>query len=226
MAAFPNLRFALPAELPALARLLRGDRPAVMEVHHLLGHRHDITRPGRQLGIPNEIHVHDYACIAPASRWSDGKGATAANRTSPACEACVADLGSNIEEDIALAALRARSAADLAGARRVVVPVGRSRRAAGGGISPARNRWSSRTRTMPICRRSRGEPRRPPPCLRRGRDRHREGLRHPAGLRPRRRARRLPLSFTVIGHTQDDARLMATGRVFVTGPYARNTWSS
>jgi glycosyltransferase involved in cell wall biosynthesis len=32
-------------------------------------------------------------------------------------------------------------------------------------------------------------------------------------------ARRLPLEFTLVGHTADDARLLATGRVFVTGPY-------
>jgi hypothetical protein len=31
--------------------------------------------------------------------------------------------------------------------------------------------------------------------------------------------RQLPLEFTVIGHTDDDARLMATGKIFVTGRY-------
>ena len=31
--------------------------------------------------------------------------------------------------------------------------------------------------------------------------------------------RDLPLEFVVVGHTTDDARLLATGRVFVTGPY-------
>ena len=29
--------------------------------------------------------------------------------------------------------------------------------------------------------------------------------------------RRLPLEFVVVGHTIDDRRLLATGRVFVTG---------
>ena len=32
-------------------------------------------------------------------------------------------------------------------------------------------------------------------------------------------ARRLPIEFVVVGHTQDDHALFATGRVFVTGPY-------
>ena len=31
--------------------------------------------------------------------------------------------------------------------------------------------------------------------------------------------RALPLRFTVVGHTIDDARLLRTGRVFVTGEY-------
>jgi glycosyltransferase involved in cell wall biosynthesis len=33
-------------------------------------------------------------------------------------------------------------------------------------------------------------------------------------------SRRLPLEFGVVGHTIDDARLMETGRVFVTGEFA------
>jgi glycosyltransferase involved in cell wall biosynthesis len=32
--------------------------------------------------------------------------------------------------------------------------------------------------------------------------------------------RRLPLEFVVVGHTIDDRRLMATGRVFITGSFA------
>jgi glycosyltransferase involved in cell wall biosynthesis len=33
-------------------------------------------------------------------------------------------------------------------------------------------------------------------------------------------ARRLPLEFVVVGHTIDDARLIDTGRIFVTGEFA------
>jgi glycosyltransferase involved in cell wall biosynthesis len=32
--------------------------------------------------------------------------------------------------------------------------------------------------------------------------------------------RRLPLEFVVVGHTIDDGRLLATGRVFITGGFA------
>ena len=62
---FPNLRFRLPDDLGALARLLRRDRPEGVEIHHLLGHHHGVTRLAGLLGIPTDIHVHDYACICP-----------------------------------------------------------------------------------------------------------------------------------------------------------------
>ena len=32
-------------------------------------------------------------------------------------------------------------------------------------------------------------------------------------------SRGLPLEFVVVGSTTDDARLLSTGRVFITGPY-------
>ena len=35
---FPNLRYALPDELPALQRLLAAERPTAIELHHMFGH--------------------------------------------------------------------------------------------------------------------------------------------------------------------------------------------
>ena len=35
---FPNLRYAMPDELPALPRLLARERPRAIELHHLVGH--------------------------------------------------------------------------------------------------------------------------------------------------------------------------------------------
>jgi GT2 family glycosyltransferase len=63
--AFPNLVYAIPGEMAALAALLRPDRPAVMEVHHLLGHDHAVLGLARRLGIPEEVHLHDYAWFCP-----------------------------------------------------------------------------------------------------------------------------------------------------------------
>ena len=73
--------------------------------------------------MPYDLHVHDYAwlcgrvaLVGPAQRYC-GEPDVAQ------CEACVADAGNLIDEDITVAALRARSARLLAGARRVVAAV-------------------------------------------------------------------------------------------------------
>ena len=72
--------------------------------------------------MPYDVHVHDYAwlcgrvaLVGPAQRYC-GEPDVAQ------CEACVADAGNLIDEDISVAALRRRSARLLAGARRVIVP--------------------------------------------------------------------------------------------------------
>ena len=139
------------------------------------------------------------------------------------CEACVADAGSVIDEDITVARPCASGPrALLAAARRVVVPsddaAARIRRhfrattsprsspheddAAIAASGPARSRCkcaasassarSASTRAMRSC--------------------------WPAPAMPP--SARLPLEFVVVGHTIDDARLLATGRVFVTGRFA------
>ena len=49
-AGFPNLRYALPQEMPALLDLLRGTNPRLVEVHHTLHHPPDDLRPDNRSG--------------------------------------------------------------------------------------------------------------------------------------------------------------------------------
>ena len=105
-----------------LLRLLTRERPRAIELHHLVGHHPAVLDLLGGLGVPYDVHVHDYAwlcarvaLVGPAQRYC-GEPAVAQ------CEACVADAGNLIDEDITVAALRRRSAKLLAGARRVVVP--------------------------------------------------------------------------------------------------------
>ena len=216
----PNLRFALPAELPALERLLRATRPEAMEVHHLLGHHRAVLDLPARLGIPYDVHVHDYAAfcpritlLGPQRRYCGEPEAVAA------CEACVAQAGRALEEDIGIAALRARSAAELAGARRVTAPsadaAARLRRRFPG-IEPVL-RPPADDAALP--------PRLPAPtwAVRRicvvGGIGPEKGYDVLLGCGRDAAARGLPLEFVLVGHTPDDAALLATGRVFVTGPY-------
>jgi len=217
--AFPNLRFRVPDELDALAALLRGAAPTTLEVHHLLGHEHAVLQLADRLGIPTEFFVHDYAAFCPrinligAARRYCGEPADVAT-----CEACVADTGSLLEEPILPAALRARSAADFAKAQRIVVP---SPDAAARlarhfpHVQPEVAPHESDADLPPLL------PIPPPPRV--------VGVVGAIGMAKGYEvllacardaaARDLPLRFTVIGHTEDDARLIETGRVFVTGPF-------
>ena len=188
------------------------DRPEAMEVHHLLG-------PPRPCGAaaagaarhsamtcmctttPDLPAHHPGRPDAPLLRRAGGRGGLRAPASPTA--------GGNTGEDIAVAALRARSAAELAGARRVVVPsadaAARLRRHFPGltvGTRPARGRC--RLAAAPDLLRS-AVPGAAPGLRDR---RHRRARRAttccwPAPATPPRAA--LTLEFIVVGHTPDDA---------------------
>jgi glycosyltransferase involved in cell wall biosynthesis len=118
----PNLRFSIPAELDLLAGLLKADRPRHAEVHHLIGHDHALLELFRRLCIPYEIIIHDYNWICPRINLIGSEKRYCAEPDVAVCEACVADVGTTNDEDTAPRALRERSRAELLGASRVVVP--------------------------------------------------------------------------------------------------------
>jgi glycosyltransferase involved in cell wall biosynthesis len=216
----PNLRFVLPAEMPGLLRLLRATRPEAMEVHHLLGHHRAVMALPARLGIPYDVHVHDYAWVCPritlfgaARRYCGEPEAVAA------CEACIAEAGRADDETIGIAALRARSAGELGAARRVVCP------SADAAVRLRRHFPGLAAVVAPHTDDTALAPRVLAPgdaitrvCV-------------VGGIGPEKgydvllacardaAERGLPLQFVLVGHTPDDAALLATGRVFVTGPY-------
>ncbi len=220
---FCNLVFAMPRELPALLRLLRSSRPAAVEVHHFLHHPSAIYDLIARLGVPYEVHVHDYAWFCPRLSLVGADRRYCGEPELHECEACVDDNGSFLKEDIGVAALRRRSAAFLLRGptgRRAVQSIPDSE---SNGISPDCRRSSYRTRMMRSWHR-RGVPvpvRRQGPArvcvvgaigLHKGYDVLLACARDAA-------RRNLGLEFVIVGHTTDDARMMATGRVFVTGRF-------
>ncbi len=219
--AFPNLRYALPDELPALIRLLAGERPQLVELHHMVGHHPAILELIGALGTRYEVHVHDYA-------WLCGRGALVGPDQrycgEPAvarCEACVADGGNLIDEDISVAALRQRSAGLFAAASAV--------------LTPSQDTATRISRHFPgITPRAvaheddaaAGEP--AVPATINGRCRvciigaigiH-KGYQVVLECARDAAERELRLDFVIVGHTIDDRRLLATRRVFITGSYA------
>ena len=215
--ATPNLRFTLPAEWPALLRLLRADAVARVELHHTLGHPPAILELGERLGVPQEVFVHDYAWFCPRIALVPEHGYCGEPPVS-GCEACVADHGSHLEEEIGPAALVARSAALLSAASRVVVPsadVASRMRRHFPGLAPTVSPWEDDSAIPP-----------PRPA---GPVRHvvviggigvEKGYEVLLACVRDAAARRLDLRFTVVGNTADDERMLAAGPVFITGRYA------
>ena len=216
---FPNLTYAVPGELTQLADLLRPDRPLHLERHHLLGHAHSVLDLARLLDIPIETFVHDYAAFCPRIALVGRERRYCGEPDLAGCEDCIADLGGLLEEDIAVPDLLARSAADLAGSRRIVAP---SRDAAARlrrhfpETRPELAPWEDDSTLPPLAPAPQTGPRRI--CvvgaigLEKGYEVLLECVRDAA-------RRALPLEFIVCGHTSDDARLLDAGPIFITGPY-------
>ena len=224
--AFPNLVYAIPGEMAALVQLLRPDRPSVMEVHHLLGHDHAVLGLARRLSIPEEVHLHDYAWFCPrVTLLGPDRRYCGEPEDARTCDACVADAGRAIEEELGAAALRARSGRDLARARRVVSPsadgAARLRRHFPGiapEVAPLEDDAAliAAGRALPRIPRRAGERLRVAVIGGIGAEKGYDILlacARDAALRA------LPLEFVLVGHSEDDARLLETGRVEVTGGY-------
>jgi glycosyltransferase involved in cell wall biosynthesis len=175
-----------------------------------------------RLGVPLDIHVHDYAAFCPRISLVGAHGRYCGEPTDlAACDACVAKAGSNLTEPIAAAALQARSAADLAAARRVIVPSAdtatRMRRHFPG--LPAVVQPLEDDAAYPPAPGFAGAPRHIGIIGGIGQEKGYDVLLECARDAV---AHNLNLRFTVFGHTSNDDPLLETGRVFITGPYVES----
>jgi GT2 family glycosyltransferase/glycosyltransferase involved in cell wall biosynthesis len=219
---FPNLRYRLPREFDALLRLLEGDRPTHVEIHHLVGHAPVLGKLADRLHVPFDVVLHDSALICPRVNLCNRAHSYCGEPTEvAACEACIADVGSRLGENIGVGDLRARSHELLRAARRVIAPSeDMARRIARyfPDITAAVRPWEDEP--PEVAARGGGAP--PEGALRvcvvggitedKGYDVILQCARDAA-------RRGLPLDFCVAGHTIDDTRLLDSGAAFVTGPY-------
>ncbi len=216
----PNLRFTLPAELPLLRDLLKGDGIMAMEVHHLLGHNHAVLRLAASLDIPTDFHLHDYAMYCPRiTLFGPDRRYCGEPADTRICDACVADAGRVIEEDIAALSLRARSANQLAAARRIIAPSADAATRIGrlfAGTRPVVELLEDDHRLPEVSVPTQGQRRRV--CVV-GAIGPEKGYDLLLGCARDAAVRNLPLEFALVGHSMDDQRLLDTGRVFVTGRY-------
>jgi GT2 family glycosyltransferase len=218
--AYPNLRFAMPSEVGQLQHLLARERPRFIELHHLVGHHPAVLEVIARLQVPYDLRVHDYAWLCARVALVGAAEHYCGEPDVAQCEVCVANAGNLIDEDISVAALRRRSALLMAGARRV--------------IAPSEDAAARIRRHFPAVRptvqphEDDAAPGKPP--LANSAHAGRICVVGAIGVQKGYRVildcardaadRRLPLEFVVVGHTIDDRRLLATGRVFITGSYA------
>jgi GT2 family glycosyltransferase/glycosyltransferase involved in cell wall biosynthesis len=217
----PNLRYDIPKDLRALSALLGALRIEAIELQHFLHLDARVIDAVRALPIPYDVLVHDYAWICPRVTLIDGSGRYCGEPAVTVCQACVRRNGSNLGEAITVPALRARSDRWLRGARRVIAPSSDT-------AARLRRHFADltvhvRPHAAPVA------PIPPPPRTAQrlvtrvaliGAIGDHKGYKVLLACARDARTRRLPLEFVVIGYTCDDAPLVATGKVFVTGRYS------
>ena len=217
----PNLRYDIPADLPALTELLGGLDFDAIEIQHFLHLDARVIDAVRALPIPYDVFVHDYAWICPRVTLIDGSGRYCGEPAVSVCQACVRRNGSNLGEAISVPALRARSATWLRGARRVIAP-----------SSDTAARLQQHFNDLDVAVQPHAAPLVPMPLPPRNSARKEVRVALIGAIGEHKgysvllecardaRARALPLEFVVIGYTQDDAPLLKTGKVFITGRYS------
>lgn len=221
---YPNLRFDLPAELPALVRLLAAAHPAEVEIHHVRDQDFSILTLSDRFRIPHDVWVHDYLWLCPRLSLVTGEGRFCGEPPAEACVPCVARWGDGLERPASAASLRAMSATLFAAARAVIVPsqdvATRLRRHFP--RAPLRVRpWEPDPQAPPApCRRA--TPQRPDALLRVavvGAIGMEKGVEVLVACATDAAERDLPLRFELVGYTESDPRLLATGKAGVTGPF-------
>jgi GT2 family glycosyltransferase len=216
----PNLQFDIPRDLDALTKLLHDVNLESVEIQHFIGLDARVLETVRALPVAYDVVVHDYSWICPRVTLIDGTNRYCGEPKITVCHTCVRRNGSRLTENISVTSLRKRSAIWLKAARRVIAPSSDAARRLRGYIDDLTVEVRPHTAACvaaPLARRpsSRGALR----VALLGAIGTHKGYRvllecaRDAGVRA------LPIEFIVIGHTEDDAPLLATGKVFITGRY-------
>ncbi len=217
---YPNLRFAMPDELGDLVTLLRQDRPERLEAHHFLGIHPAIYALVSRLGIPYDVHVHDFAWFCQRVSLVGAYDRYCGEPDVRGCEACVADTGRLTKETIGVQAMLDRSAGFLRSADRVVAPT----------MDAATRMHRHFPTVRPVVEPHEDDAAIAAPPASRARDGRcvvcvvgsigiHKGYNVLLACARDAADRDLPLDFILVGTSIDDERLMDTGRIFVTGRY-------
>jgi GT2 family glycosyltransferase len=217
-AKFDDLYYDGPGEVDAFFTLLSGLKLDHIEIHHFLDLPGSLIDRLFEVGPPVDIHVHDYVWYCPRINLLDGTNRYCGEPAPIACQACIDRNGTELREDISVAALRLRSTRWLASARRLTAPtpsVAARMRAQFPDLNFQIVPLEAPIDPAPIAR-APGKRRKVALIGAIGFHKGYDVLLEMARVTVK---RDLPLDFVVIGYTVNDRALFETGRVFVTGEY-------
>lgn len=221
----PDLRdlvFRTRAEFGELAEALRLAGTAAVEIHHLLGHDAAVLDLAGRLGVPYDLTIHDYGLICPRLSLVDKDGRYCGEPDLAACEVCTADPDDRADPELTVGALRRRTRALAAGARRVTAPTRDVAERLLRHIAPRPvevRPWEDVVPPAPpAARRPRGRDGRWRVCTI-GAVGIQKGYEVLLACARDAAARGLPLEFVVVGFSEEDPPLFETGHGFVTGRF-------
>jgi GT2 family glycosyltransferase/glycosyltransferase involved in cell wall biosynthesis len=204
--------FALPAELPALVSLLRWLGLVRMHFHHVHGlPRAVLDLPGR-VGVPYDCTLHDYYAICPQYHLDTEDGRYCGEPDALGCAACLTRRPGQWGMDIT--SWRGALGQLLRGADRVLAPSHNVAQRVARYFPDVDALVMPHPETPPI------EPGRITRVMTLGNLSPEKGLRVVAACAIDARARRLPLSFRVLGATTDPLPQWPDAPLSIHGQYA------
>lgn len=216
---YHDLAYDSASEIPELLRLLRELDVAGVELHHFLNVAPAVLDALLTLGAPYDVFVHDYIWFCPRITLIGPGGRYCGEPAEDACEACLATGDEPPLNGASLPALRDRSRRWLNRARRVVAP-----------SQDTAKRLTRRFHGLKVSVQAWEAPSEdrlgPAPTSREtfrvaviGAIGRHKGFELIRDCLQDAVTRGLPLEFVVVGYTEDDDALLASGKAFVTGAY-------
>ncbi len=204
-ARYPNLRFAIPAQMDELVALLAEQSPTMVEIHHFIGHHPDMLHLPARLDVPSEVVLHDYSWFCPRINLVGAGDRYCGEPDLLQCETCIRDLGTKIDEKIT-------PSPDTARRFRRHFPK----------IRPEPVAWEAPVEISPQPRQN-PDPNAPVRVVVPGAIGIEKGYDVLLACARDAASRRLPLTFSLVGYSCDDSRLLDTGAVTLTGAYAEES---
>lgn len=221
---FPNLRFHIRSEATLFVAFLKERFLDHIEIHHFIGHDSTLIGMMSRLGVPFDIHLHDYSWFCPRITLTSYDNRYCGEPDVKVCEACVKDRGGAIEWDISPRDLMIWSQDLLTRARAIVAPSAdtAARFERRFSVNPKVVAWEAEDRPVQL---------RHIPVMAQGRVRriciagaigYEKGYEVILGCARHAVTHGIPIEFQIVGFTCDDERLIETGKVTITGRYDEN----